>query len=248
MKFTNRIITNQTSDITDANFSEGEIILVDKPSGPTSFQVVNKVRKITGVKKVGHSGTLDPIASGLMIICTGKKTKVMDQFINLNKTYTGIIKLGMKSPSMDMETTTTKHPLPDDLDEKKILEVRNKFVGEIEQIPPMFSAVKINGKKLYQLARKGKTIEREPRKVFIEKFEILKIDVPDIHFEIVCSKGTYIRVIADDFGNELGCGGILTDLRRTAIGEFRVEDAFDLRQLSTDLARFVASSQRGLQQ
>lgn len=246
MKFTNRIITNQTSDLTDTNFSEGEIILVDKPSGPTSFQVVSKVRKITGVKKVGHSGTLDPMASGLMIICTGKKTKVIDQFINLNKTYTGIIKLGMRSPSMDLETETTEHPLPDDLNEKKILEVREKFVGEIEQIPPMYSAVKINGKKLYKLARKGKSIEREPRKVFVDKFEIKKIDLPDIHFEIVCSKGTYIRVIADDFGNELGCGGILTNLRRTAIGEFRVEDAFDFQQLSTDLARFVPSSQAGL--
>ena len=248
MKFTSRIITNQTSDLSSADFSEGEIILIDKPSGPTSFQVVSKVRKITGVKKVGHSGTLDPLASGLMIICTGKKTKVVDNFIDMSKTYSGIIRLGLKSPSMDLETETTEYSLPGDLDEEKILSVRNKFLGEIEQIPPMYSAVKIDGKKLYKLARKGKTIERKPRKVFIEKFKINKIDLPKIHFEIVCSKGTYIRVIADDFGNELGCGGILANLRRTAIGEFKVNDAVNLNEFATDFARFVASSNPGLQQ
>ncbi|MCW8823709.1 MAG: tRNA pseudouridine(55) synthase, partial [Ignavibacteriaceae bacterium] len=121
MKFTSRIITNQTNDLFDADFSEGEIILIDKPSGPTSFQVVNKVRKITGVKKVGHSGTLDPLASGLVIVCTGKKTKEMDRFINLDKTYTGIIRLGLSSPSMDTETECSEYPLPEDLDERKIL-------------------------------------------------------------------------------------------------------------------------------
>jgi tRNA pseudouridine55 synthase len=246
MKFTNRIITNQTSDFSNADFSEGEIILIDKPSGPTSFQVVSKVRKITGVKKVGHSGTLDPLASGLIIICTGKKTKVINEFINLNKTYTGTIRLGLRSASMDTETESTEYPLPEGLDEEKILSVRDKFLGEIEQTPPMYSAVKINGKKLYNLARKGKTIERRPRKVVIEKFEITKIDLPDIHFEIVCSKGTYIRVIADDFGNELGCGGIIASLRRTAIGEFKVDDAVNLNQFETDFARSAASLKPGL--
>ncbi len=225
MKFTNRIITNQTLDLSDADFSEGEIILIDKPSGPTSFQVVSKIRKITGVKKVGHSGTLDPKASGLMIVCTGKKTKEMDRFINLNKTYSGIIRLGLTSPSMDTETECSELPLPEVLEEKEILEVRNNFLGEIEQIPPMYSAVKINGKKLYNLARKGKSIEREPRKVFIERFEIEKIDLPDIYFTITCSKGTYIRVIADDFGKKLNSGGILVELRRTRIGDFQVDDA-----------------------
>lgn len=246
MKFTNRIITNQTSDFSNADFSEGEIILIDKPSGPTSFQVVSKVRKITGVKKVGHSGTLDPLASGLIIICTGKKTKVINEFINLNKTYTGTIRLGLRSASMDTETESTEYPLPEGLDEEKILSVRDKFLGEIEQTPPMYSAVKINGKKLYNLARKGKTIERRPRKVVIEKFEITKIDLPDIHFEIVCSKGTYIRVIADDFGNELGCGGIIASLRRTAIGEFKVDDAVNLNQFATNFVRSAASLKPGL--
>jgi len=235
MKFTNRIITNRTNDLSEADFSEGEIILVDKPSGLTSFQVVNKIRKIIDVKKVGHSGTLDPMASGLMIICTGKKTKVMEQFINSNKTYAGIIRLGLKSDSMDLETECTEKPLPKDVDEKKILSVRDEFLGEIEQTPPMYSAVKINGKKLYNLARKGKTIDRIPRKVLIEKFEIEKINLPDLEFTITCSKGTYIRVIANDFGEKLGCGGILAELRRTKIGDFDVSDALKLNEFSSQI-------------
>jgi tRNA pseudouridine55 synthase len=232
MKFTSRIITNQKNDLFDADFSEGEIILIDKPSGPTSFQVVNKVRKITGVKKVGHSGTLDPLASGLIIICTGKKTKEMDRFINLEKTYTGIIRLGLSSPSMDTETECSEIPLPEGLDEKKILKVREKFLGEIEQTPPMYSAVKIRGKKLYNLARKGKSVERKPRRVFIRNFDIEKIELPDIYFNITCSKGTFIRAIADDFGKELNCGGVLYKLRRVKIGEYQVENALTVDQLS----------------
>jgi len=235
MKFTKRIITNQTRNLSDADFAEGEMILIDKPSGPTSFQVVSKIRKITGVKKVGHSGTLDPKASGLMIVCTGKKTKEMDLFINLNKTYSGIIRLGLTSPSMDLETECTELPLPNDLNENKILEVRDSFLGESEQTPPMYSAVKINGKKLYNLARRGKSIHREPRKIFIEKFEIENIDLPDIHFSITCSKGTFIRVIADDFGKKLNSGGILVDLRRTEIGEFQVNDAIQIDQLASQI-------------
>lgn len=235
MKFINRIITNLTNDLSNTDFSEGEIILVDKPSGLTSFQVVNKIRKITGVKKVGHSGTLDPMASGLLIICTGKKTKQMEQFINSTKTYTGIIRLGLKSASMDLETECIEQSLPADLDEKKILSIRNEFLGEIEQIPPMYSAVKVNGKKLYNLARKGKTIERTSRKIFIEKFEIEKINLPDLEFTITCSKGTYIRVIANDFGEKLGCGGILAELRRTKIGDFDVSDALKLNDFSSQI-------------
>ena len=235
MKFTKRIITNQTIDLSDADFSDGEIILIDKPSGPTSFQVVSKIRKITGVKKVGHSGTLDPLASGLMIICTGKKTKEMDYFINLDKTYTGIIRLGFKSPSMDSETELSELALPDDLKEQRILKVRDKFLGEIEQTPPMYSAKKINGKKLYHLARKGKSVERKPRKVFIKKFDIEKIELPDIYFNITCSKGTYIRVIADDFGKQLNFGGVLMKLRRERIGEYYVDNALTVDQFTSQM-------------
>jgi len=242
MKFTSRIITNRTTDLSDADFSEGEIILIDKPSGPTSFQIVSKIRKITSVKKVGHSGTLDPNASGLMIICTGKKTKEMDRFINLNKTYSGIIRLGLNSPSMDTETECSEIPIPENLDEKKIIEACNNFLGEIQQTPPMYSAVKVGGKKLYNLARKGKSIDRESRKIFIEKFEINKIDLPDIHFTITCSKGTFIRVIADDFGKKLNTGGILLELRRTGIGEFQVDDAFTISSFSRQFLGQIASA------
>ena len=242
MKFTSRIITNRTTDLSDADFSEGEIILIDKPSGPTSFQIVSKIRKITSVKKVGHSGTLDPNASGLMIICTGKKTKEMDRFINLNKTYSGIIRLGLNSPSMDTETECSEIPIPENLDEKKIIEVRNNFLGEIQQTPPMYSAVKVGGKKLYNLARKGKSIDRESRMIFIEKFEISKIDLPDIQFTITCSKGTFIRVIADDFGKKLNTGGILLELRRTGIGDFQVDDAFTISSFSRQFLGQIASA------
>ena len=235
MKFTSRIINNQTTEFSDADFTEGEIILIDKPAGPTSFQIVHKIRKITGAKKVGHSGTLDPKASGLMIVCTGKKTKMMDQFINLNKSYSGIIRLGLTSPSMDLETECAQVPIPKDLEENKIFEIRNSFLGEIEQTPPMYSAVKVGGKKLYNLARKGKTIERESRKILIEKFEIEKIDLPDIYFTITCSKGTFIRVIADDFGKKLGTGGVLAELRRIGIGQFSVDEALTLNDFSSRL-------------
>jgi tRNA pseudouridine55 synthase len=232
MKYISRIITNQTLDLSGVNFFEGEIILIDKPTGPTSFQIVNKIRKVIDVKKVGHSGTLDPKASGLMIICTGKKTKVMDSFINLNKTYTGVIRLGLTSTSMDTETECIEVSIPENLDEKRILVTRDSFLGETEQTPPMYSAVKINGKKLYNLARKGRSIEREPRKIYIERFDIDRINLPDVHFTITCSKGTFIRVIADDFGKKLNTGAILAELRRTSIGNFHVEDAFTMSTFS----------------
>ena len=240
MKFIKKIITNQTASLSNADFSEGEIILIDKPSGPTSFQIVSKIRKITGVKKVGHSGTLDPKASGLMIVCTGKKTKEMGNFISLNKTYSGIIRLGLTSPSMDTETECSEIPIPNDIDTSKILQVRNTFLGEIDQTPPMYSAVKVNGKKLYNLARKGKSVERKTRKINIEKFEIDKIALPDIHFTITCSKGTYIRVIANDFGKKLNTGGVLVELRRTEIGEFSVDQALSINSFATQFSSQMA--------
>jgi tRNA pseudouridine55 synthase len=167
-----------------------------------------------------------------LIVCTGKKTKEISEYQAQKKTYTGIITLGKTSPSMDLGTEFTETVLPDDLNEDKIFSIRNKFLGNIEQVPPMFSALKHNGKPLYKLARAGKVIEREPRQVEIYSFEITKIDMPDIHFEILCSKGTYIRAIADDFGKELGCGGLLSLLRRTEIGDYKVDDAFNFDEFS----------------
>jgi len=227
------MITKQTKDLQNLDYLAGQAILIDKPVNWTSFNVVSRVRRLTKVKKVGHAGTLDPLATGLLIVCTGKKTKEISEYQAQRKKYTGIITLGKSSPSMDLATEIIETVLPDDLNEDKIFTVRNKFLGNIEQVPPMFSALKHKGKALYKLARAGKEVERAPRHVEIYSFEISKIELPDIHFEIACSKGTYIRVIADDFGKELGCGGILSLLRRTEIGDYKVNDAFNLDEFTS---------------
>jgi len=227
------MVTKQTKEPQNLDFDSGQILLVDKPVDWTSFDVVNKIRRLLKVKKVGHAGTLDPLATGLLIICTGKKTKEISRFQDQKKKYQGIISLGKTSPSMDLGTEVSETVLPDDLNGEKILAVRNKFLGNIEQVPPMYSALKHKGKRLYKLAREGKEVERSPRQVEIYSFKITEINLPDVHFEISCSKGTYIRVIADDFGRELGCGGLLNLLRRTGIGDFEVEDAIDLDEFTS---------------
>ena len=219
------MVTNQTTDFSSLDFSSGEIILIDKPLGWTSFKVVNKIRKTIGIKKVGHSGTLDPMATGLLIICTGKKTKELSNYLGLDKTYTGTITLGKTSPSMDKETEITETGIDENINEESIKNAAKEFVGEIEQTPPMYSAIKVKGKRLYKLARNGVEIERPVRKVRINSFLIKNIKIPDVEFGVNCSKGTYIRVLANDLGKKLGCGGILSELRRTAIGEFRIEKA-----------------------
>lgn len=227
------MVTKQTKDLQNLDYLSGQVILIDKPVNWTSFDVVAKLRRLINVKKVGHAGTLDPLATGLLIVCTGKKTKEIANYQEQRKKYIGIITLGKSSPSMDLATNITEKSVPENLTEEKIFEVRNKFLGKIEQVPPMFSAVKHKGKALYKLARKGKEVEREPRQVEIYSFDITKIELPDIHFEIACSKGTYIRVIANDFGNELGCGGILSLLRRTEIGDYKVDDANSMNEFSS---------------
>ena len=230
------MITNQTKDLQALDYSAGQVILIDKPVKWTSFNVVSRIRRLTKVKKVGHAGTLDPLASGLLIVCTGKKTKEISEYQAQRKKYTGIITLGKSSPSMDLATEITETVIPDDLNEEKILSARNKFLGNIEQVPPMFSALKHKGKALYKLARAGKEVDRASRQVEIYSFDITKFDLPDIHFEISCSKGTYIRVIADDFGKELGCGGVLSLLRRTEIGDYKVDDAFNLDKFTAEFS------------
>lgn len=227
------MVTKQTKNLQNLDFLSGQLILIDKPVNWTSFDVIAKLRRLIKVKKVGHAGTLDPLATGLLIVCTGKKTKEIANYQEQRKKYIGIITLGKSSPSMDLATDITEKSVPENLTEEKIFEVRNKFLGKIEQVPPMFSAIKHKGKALYKLARKGKEVEREPRQVEIYSFEITKIELPDIHFEIACSKGTYIRVIANDFGNELGCGGILSLLRRTEIGDYKVDDAYLMNEFSS---------------
>ncbi|MFZ0455723.1 MAG: tRNA pseudouridine(55) synthase TruB [Ignavibacteriaceae bacterium] len=219
------MITNDTIDYSKFDFDLGETILIDKPFRWTSFHVVHNLRKAVGVKKVGHAGTLDPMATGLLIVCTGKKTKEITTFQELEKTYTGIITLGKTTTSMDLETEIIEEKPFNNINEEMIFKAKEEFTGQILQIPPMYSAVKYKGKALYKYARKGKTVEREPREVFISKFNITNIELPDIHFEISCSKGTYIRVIANDLGISLGCGALLSSLRRTKIGNYNVENA-----------------------
>ncbi len=227
------MITKQTKDPQNLDYLSGQVILMDKPVNWTSFNVVSRIRRLIKVKKVGHAGTLDPLATGLLIVCTGKKTKEISEYQAQRKKYTGVITLGKSSPSMDLASEITETVLPDNLSEVKILSARNKFLGNIEQVPPMFSAVKHKGKRLYKIAREGKEVERLSRQVEIFSFDITKIDLPDIHFEIICSKGTYIRVIADDFGKEIGCGGVLSLLRRTEIGDYKVDDAFNLDEFTS---------------
>ncbi len=220
------MISKKTNNFSELDFQKGEVILMDKQVGESSFRAVHIVRKAIGVKKVGHAGTLDPNATGLLIICTGKKTKEITSFQDLGKVYEGVIKLGVKTPSMDPETEPSEIKEYGHITESDIEETRKEFLGEINQIPPMFSAIKHKGKALYKYARKGVDIERPARKVKIYDFKITKIDLPDVHFEIHCSKGTYIRVIANDFGDKLGCGGMLNVLRRSKIGDYSAEDAF----------------------
>jgi len=222
------MIKKRTNNLSDCDFYSGETVLLDKPQYWTSFDVVSKIRNAVGVKKVGHAGTLDPMATGLLIICTGKKTKEISSFQDLEKTYTGSILLGKRSRSMDLETELIGNEDLSSIKDEDIYDARDKLMGNILQVPPMFSAIKFKGKSLYNIARKGKTIELKPREVNVSKFEILEINKPYVKFEITCSKGTYIRSIANDLGEELGCGGVLSSLRRTAIGNFFVNDALSI--------------------
>jgi tRNA pseudouridine55 synthase len=223
-----KAITKNTIAEIEPDFVAGEIILIDKALRKSSFDCVYKVRKSVGVKKVGHAGTLDPNATGLVIVCTGRKTKEISTVQNLAKTYTGIFTLGKTTSSFDGECKFDSDNSYEHITEGEILKTRDRFLGNILQMPPMYSAIKHNGQPLYKLARKGREVEREAREVLVDKFEITKIDLPDVHFEISCSKGTYIRVIAHDFGQQLGCGAYLKELRRTQIGEFKVEDALTI--------------------
>jgi tRNA pseudouridine55 synthase len=218
------------------DYKNGQIILIDKPLEWTSFQVVNKLRWHIKQKfnikkiKVGHAGTLDPLATGLLIICTGKFTKKIDEYQGQIKEYTGEITLGATTPSYDMETEVNKTFSTNHITEKLINETALKFIGEIEQKPPIFSALKKDGKRLYELARAGETTEIKPRKITIEAFEITSINLPKVTFRVVCSKGTYIRSLAYDFGEALNSGGYLSELRRTKIGNFNVKNGMKIEQ------------------
>ncbi len=209
-------------------FLDGQLILIDKPYGWTSFDVVKKIRynicqKLQIKKiKVGHAGTLDPLATGLLIIATGRFTKKVDELMGLEKEYSGTIKLGSTTPSYDLETEVDQEFRIDDLTPDKILLAAKTLTGELDQIPPIFSAKKVDGKRAYKMARAGKEVELKARKVQVKTFDTKSSKIPDIEFNITCSKGTYIRSLARDLGLELDNGGHLTVLRRESIGHFTV--------------------------
>ncbi len=226
--------------LTEEEIKNGQILLIDKPYKWSSFQAVNKIKwaikKQFGLKKikVGHAGTLDPLATGLLVICTGKFTKRISEFQGQTKEYTGTITLGATTPSYDLETEIDQTFSTDHVSEEMIQKTTGKFIGSIEQIPPIFSALKKDGKRLYEYAREGKEIEIKSRKVEITEFEITSINFPNVDFRVQCSKGTYIRSLAHNFGAALGCGGYLTSLRRTKIGDFEVIEAISPENFITN--------------
>jgi len=230
-------------------FQSGQVLLIDKPLNWTSFQVVNKlrwkIRKTFNIRKikVGHAGTLDPLATGLLIICTGKMTKQINTFQGQVKEYTGTIVLGSSTPSFDLETEIDKTFSTNHISEDLIHETTKQFIGEIEQFPPIFSAVKKDGKRLYEFARAGEVVEIKPRTITINEFEITNIDTStslitgsiNVEFRVVCSKGTYIRSLAHDFGKAMNSGSHLSALRRTKIGDFHVDKALSIEEFISSL-------------
>ena len=228
---------------TAEDFLSGQVLLIDKPLNWTSFQVVNKlrweIRHAFNIKKikVGHAGTLDPLATGLLVICTGKMTKQINTFQGQDKEYTGTFVLGSTTPSYDLETEIDKTFPINHISEELIHKTTQQFIGEIQQLPPVYSAVKKDGKRLYEFARAGENVEIKSRTVSISEFEITKIDNNNLEFRVVCSKGTYIRSLAHDFGKALQSGAHLSALRRTKIGDFHVDNAqtpeFFINELTT---------------
>lgn len=234
-------ITNCGKIPDDASVWDNAVLLIDKPKGWTSFDVCGKLRGSLGGLlrrkprqiKVGHAGTLDPMATGLLIVCVGRGTKSIDNFVAMEKEYSGIMKLGEATDSYDADGTVIEtHPW-EHITDDELLSARNKFLGDIEQVPPMFSALKVGGKRLYEAARQGKEIERKPRKIFVGSFDISRDpnDKQCIHFRVSCSKGTYIRSLAHDLGKSIGSAAHLVALRREAIGEFRVDKAWKMEEL-----------------
>lgn len=210
---------------------KGEIILVNKPYRWTSFDVVHKIRNLSGIKKVGHSGTLDPLATGLLIICTGSFTKTIDQIQSQEKEYYGSMVLGATTPSYDLETEINQTFPTEHITESNIINNCKKYLGKIQQIAPAHSAIKINGKRAYELAREGLEVNIKSREVEIMEFEITKIEMPRIDFRVVCSKGTYIRSLVYDFGKDLNSGAYLSALMRSRIGNYKIENSQNIEEL-----------------
>jgi tRNA pseudouridine55 synthase len=222
---------SEKKQLADFDFEKGEVLLLDKPLTWTSFDVVRKVKNTLRPRKIGHAGTLDPLATGLLILCTGKKTKEIDQIQAQEKEYEGTFRLGQTTPSFDLETPVDSEQPYAHLTEEEIRAAAATFLGKIEQTPPLFSAVKVDGQRAYELARKGEEAVIKSKVVDIKAFEITRIELPDIDFRVVCSKGTYIRSLARDLGAALGTGAHLTRLVRTRIGEYRLADAWTVAEV-----------------
>lgn len=209
--------------------------MIDKPLEWTSFDAVRKIRNLIGIKKVGHAGTLDPLATGLLIICTGKFTKRINEYMAQEKEYTGTLVLGATTPTYDLESDPVNFTDTASITEENIISATKQFIGEIMQVPPAHSAIKIDGKRVYELARQGKEVKIDPRKITIKEFEITSIAMPVVSFRVVCTTGTYIRSLANDFGAALGCGAYLSSLIRTRIGEHKLENAKTMKQWEEEL-------------
>jgi tRNA pseudouridine55 synthase len=226
-------------------FAEGKVLLLNKPLHWTSFDVVKKIRGLIRISKVGHAGTLDPLATGLLILCTGTFTKKINEFMAREKEYTGSFAIGATTPTYDLESEPSDFKAYDNIIPELIKETAKKFTGTIEQVPPIHSAIKKDGRPAYQMARKGQEVRLEPRKIFIKEFEITAIDLPRIDFRVVCSTGTYIRSLAYDFGQALGCGAYLSSLCRTRIGEFTLENALTPSQIEEQVKEMKSADQKG---
>lgn len=216
-------------------YEAGQLLLINKPYQWTSFDVIRKVRDLVKIKKVGHAGTLDPLATGLLIVCTGKFTKRINEYMAQEKEYTGTITLGATTPTFDLESSPINIRDTSKIKEEQIRLATIPFTGEIMQVPPMHSAIKKDGKRVYELARRGETIELAPRKLFIREFAVTAIELPVVHFRVICSTGTYIRSLANDFGAALGCGAYLSSLCRTRIGEYKLDKASTIGQLEEQI-------------
>ncbi|RYZ31172.1 MAG: tRNA pseudouridine(55) synthase TruB [Chitinophagaceae bacterium] len=217
------------------SFEEGRVLLINKPLYWTSFDAVRKIRNLVKIKKVGHAGTLDPLATGLLIVCTGKFTKRINEFMAQEKEYTGTITLGAITPTYDLESEPVEFKTIDHLTEEDLHKATKTFTGDILQTPPIHSAIKKEGKRVYELARRGEDVKLDPRPVTISQFSLEKIEWPIVHFKVVCSTGTYIRSLANDFGAALGVGGHLSSLCRTRIGNFLLTDAMTIEQFQEEV-------------
>lgn len=231
--------------MTENSYEEGRVLLIDKPLRWTSFDAVRKIRNLVRIKKVGHAGTLDPLATGLLIICTGKFTKRINEYMAQEKEYTGTFTLGAITPTYDLESEPEELRSVEGITTEKIMAATLPFIGEIQQIPPAHSAIKKDGVRVYELARQGIEVKLEPRTITIKEFEITHIEMPVVYFRVVCTTGTYIRSLANDFGKALGCGAYLSSLCRTRIGDFRLEHSTSIEAFEKEIREGMDHRMKG---